>query len=141
MNEGQALTSYVGHSAPTVWSFEPLFTTVDASALSNAGKPTVVAQWGCWTTYHVSPSYDTLWHKLLTPGKGAAAAMGSTAPTESNAEIALGQLMMGKLTAPGATIGQAMVAAKHELAAQRPELRGVLKAYTLLGDPALVIKP
>ena len=77
MDEGPALTSYFGHSGLSVWSFESLFTTADAEELGNLGRPTVVTQWGCWNTYHVSPLSDTMGHKLLLSGdRGAAAAAG-----------------------------------------------------------------
>jgi hypothetical protein len=37
------------------------------------------------------------------------------------------------------SIGDALVEAKRELAAQNPGLRDVIVGWTLLGDPALVV--
>jgi hypothetical protein len=141
MNGGVALASYIGHSGPTLWSFQGLFTSGDAQALANAGKPMVVAQWGCWTTYYVTPSVNTLGHKLMLSGpQGAAAVLGATTLTKSSSEEKLGQLMMPLLTQPGMTLGDAMQAAKMQMAATQPELADVLLGWTLLGDPTLVVQ-
>ena len=73
MNSGVALTSYVGHSSSTRWTFAGLFNTVNAAALTNNGRPTAVIQWGCWNTYFVEPSSNSLGHALLLdPDRGAA---------------------------------------------------------------------
>jgi hypothetical protein len=141
MNNGTALVSYVGHSGPSQWSLHNLFSSTDAAGLTNAGKPTVVSQWGCWTTYFVDPSNNTLAHKFLLSGdRGAAAVMGATTLTFQSSEAKLGNLMMGRLTTPGMTIGEAMLAAKHDLAVQYPGLLDVLLGWTILGDPTLVIQ-
>ena len=60
IDQGAALTDFIGHSGLTVWTFSGLFNSRDVAALTNAGRPTVVTQWGCWNTYHVEPSYDGL---------------------------------------------------------------------------------
>lgn len=142
INEGVALTSFVGHSGPTNWTYAGLFSYMDAAALTNADRPTVVTQWGCWNTYYVDPLYQTLGHQFLLAGnRGAAAVLGSTTITMAFSEEALGELMTPYLTAPGVTIGQAMLNAKQELAQTQPYLLDVLLGWTLLGDPALVIQP
>ncbi len=56
VNAGMAVTAFVGHSGPTALTFDPLFTANHAAVLNNPERPTVVAQWGCWNTYHVLPS-------------------------------------------------------------------------------------
>ena len=40
---------------------------------------------------------------------------------------------------PGATLGQAVLEAKRELAAVHPEMVDVIIGWSLLGDPALVL--
>ena len=141
---GRALTSYVGHSGPTVWSFSGLLTAAEAAALDNPGRPTVVTQWGCWTTYHVSPQWETMGHRFLTPaGRGAAAVLGSTTLTTANGERALGERIFHYLGQPGMTLGRAIVSAKENLAAEGDpaDFREVLLGWTLLGDPTLVMTP
>ncbi len=142
INTGVALTSFVGHSGPMNWTYAGLFSYTDAASLTNADRPTVVTQWGCWNTYYVDPLYNTLGHQFLLAGnRGAAAVMGSTTITMAYSEEALGELMTPYLTAQGVSIGQAMLNAKQDLAQTQPYLLDVLLGWTILGDPALVIHP
>ena len=136
-----ALASFVGHSGPTVWTFDGLFSAGDAAGLDNEGRPTVVTQWGCWNTYYVSPASETLGHKLLLSGdRGAAAVLGASTITQSSSEELLGMRVVPRLVAPGTRIGDAIVAAKADLDAAQPGLVDVQLGWTLLGDPALVVE-
>jgi hypothetical protein len=142
VNEGVALTSFVGHSDDWEWTWLGLFDIYDAAALTNAGKPTVVTQWGCWNTWYVDPQYDTLGHVLMLSGdKGAAAVLGATTLSYDASEQKLGSLLTPRMTQPGVPIGIALQAAKEQLAASSPGARDVLLGWTLLGDPALVVQP
>lgn len=140
MNRGTALTSFVGHSSYDRWTFSGLFLSSDAAALTNAGRPTVVSQWGCWNTYFVSPTFNTMGHRLMLSGdRGAVVVMGASTLTGSSSEAVLGQHMMPLLVQPGMTIGEAMQQAKAEMAAVSKAQRDVLLGWTILGDPTLVI--
>ena len=99
LTNGVALASYIGHSGPTAWSFKGLFSASDAAGLAGHGRPSVVAQWGCWNTYHVAPAYDTMSHKLMLADNGgvAAAVMGAATLTDSAAEEQLGSLLLPRL--------------------------------------------
>ncbi|MCB0246622.1 MAG: hypothetical protein KDI12_24645, partial [Anaerolineae bacterium] len=142
INQGVALTGFFGHSGMTHWSFENLFTTADARALTNTDRPTVVTQWGCWNTYHVQPDYNTLGHTLLLSGdRGAAAVLGAATLTRASSDRALGQLVTPRLAQPGVSIGVAVQDAKATLATTQPDMADVLLGWTLLGDPALVVTP
>ncbi|MEM7349351.1 MAG: C25 family cysteine peptidase, partial [Acidobacteriota bacterium] len=140
LNEGPAVTSFMGHSGPTTWSFDGLFNATDATTLGNVGAPTVVAQWGCWTTYYVSPQNETLGHQLLLSGdRGAAAVLGATTLTEARSERALSLEVFARLFQPGRTLGDAVLQAKQALAAtESPAVLDVLLGWNLLGDPTLV---
>ena len=141
LEAGAALTHFIGHSGPTVWTFDGLFSAGDATALANAA-PTLVVQWGCWNTYHVEPRYDTLAHRFLLPGpQGAAAVVGAAALTETASDLAVGPKLMEHLRQPGATLGESLVAAKKEVAATGARLDDVFLGWTLLGDPATVLVP
>jgi len=142
LNEGVALTSYIGHSSYSIWTFSGLFRSADAATLTNAGRPTVVTQWGCWNTYFVSPAYNTLGHAFMVSGdRGAAAVLGASTLTEARSEELLGEQMMPRLTAPGATLGEAVLAAKQAMAVKHPHRADVLLGWTVLGDPALQVAP
>jgi hypothetical protein len=136
------VTVFVGHSDTDRWTYQGLFSSADAKALTNHGRPTVVMQWGCWNAYTVSPEYDSLGQVLLLSGtNGAAAVLGAATLSYDRSERALGDLLTPRMMKPGMTLGAALQAAKAELAATRPQMRDVLLGWTLLGDPALVIEP
>jgi hypothetical protein len=142
VNSGVALTTYVGHSSSGLWSFSGLFSAADAEALENAGKPTVVTQWGCWNTYFVSPAGDTMGHSLLLSGdQGAAAVAGAATLTKASNEKEFGKRLFSEGgLADGATpIGAAILKAKQSLAEDHPEWFDVILGYSLLGDPLLVV--
>jgi len=142
VNAGVALTCFIGHSGPTAWTFDGLFTSADAAALDNPGRPTVVMQWGCWNTYHVEPRINTLGHSLLLSGdRGAAAVMGSSTLFETSSAEPFSRLLVPRLSTPGLSIGEAVTAAKQELARSHPERVDALLGWTILGDPALVVEP
>jgi hypothetical protein len=142
IDEGVALTNFTGHSGPTAWTFSGLFNVGDVQALDNAGKPTAVVQWGCWNTYHVAASSNTLGHALMLSGdRGAALVLGATTLTQEESEMKLGGLVLPRLTTPGMPAGQAVMEAKQELARTDPGLDDVLLGWTLLGDPATVVQP
>ncbi len=140
--QGAALVNFVGHSGPSVWSFQGLFSTTDSAALSNTRAPTAVIQWGCWNTYHVAPEYDTLAHSLLLSGsQGAAAVVGSATLSQEISDRLLGPALLSRALQTGTRLGDAILEAKREVASGGGDLRDVIVGWTLLGDPALVINP
>ena len=142
MNRGTALVTFTGHSSPRKWSSSNLFDFQDAASLTNAGKPFVVVQWGCFNSYHVNPMYNNLTQGFLLSGdRGAAAMLGATTLASSTSEQLLGNLLTPRLTQPGMTLGQAVQMSKRELAQTHPDLLDVLLGWSLMGDPALVIEP
>jgi len=142
MNGGTALVTFTGHSGPDSWAMNDLFDTNDAANLTNAGKPFVVVQWGCWNNYYNDPEYTYLAQSFLLSGdRGAAAVLGATTLVNSSSEQLLGELLTPRMTAAGTTIGQAVQAAKSALAKTHPGLLDVQLGWSLMGDPALVIAP
>ncbi len=140
INVGASATTFVGHSAYTVWTFDGLFSASDVSLLDNAGRPTAVVQWGCWNTYHVVPSFNTMGHQwILTPNRGAALAMGSATFTEVHHSRQFGELLIPELLGSDATAGQAVTRAKQQLARTNPNARDMILGWTILGDPALMM--
>jgi hypothetical protein len=142
MNGGTALVTFTGHSDTSEWSFSDVFDINDAAGLTNAGKPFVVVQWGCWNTYVVDPVNNYLVQAFLFSGNnGAAAVLGASTLTDSESEALLGALLTPRMVTPGMLIGQALQDAKSELAQTHPELLDVLLGWSLIGDPALVVAP
>ena len=142
LNLGVALTNFVGHSGPTVWTFSNLFNANDALKLTNSASPTVVIQWGCWNTYHVQPGFNTMGHQfLLNSGGGAAAVLGSATLTEAASAEELSNRLAPLVALPGMTLGDALTAAKQRVGENAPEMLDVLLGWSLLGDPAIVVEP
>lgn len=140
INSGSSLTTYLGHSAHTVWSFSGLFQSSDVANLTNFGRPTAVAQWGCWNTYHVGPTYQTLGHRfMLTPNRGAALVMGSATFSHVHSGQLLGQRLIPMLADPNMSAGEALYRAQSDLAETHPFARDAILGWTILGDPAVVI--
>lgn len=146
INQGVALTAFVGHSAVNQWTFDGLFSAADAGMLSNAEAPTAVLQWGCFNTYFVYPYANTLGHKLMLNAKGGAAAvMGASTLSSASNATAMGMRMLdesvGGLIDGSTTVGEAMLRAKRDFAAAHPERLDMILGLQLLGDPLLMIDP
>ena len=133
------LVHFFGHSGPSTWTYPApgILSPSDifAGALSNA-TPNLLLQWGCWNSYHVLPSYNTMAHAWLLGPNGAQAVIGAAALTDAANNALLAQALARELRlAP--SIGEALQRAKRELAASRPSAIDVLLGVTLLGDPSL----
>jgi len=138
INQGVALTSFIGHSGPKDWSFSRMFRSSDAGLLSNIDKPTLVTQWGCWNTYFVSPTEDTLAHAfMLNANGGAASVLGASTLTKAAHEKGLAELVLSLLTHNQLTLGEAVTQAKAIYAQTNPDAVDVILGWTILGDPSL----
>lgn len=137
---GPALVSYLGHSDYDYWDFGPLFQNADVAGLPEGHEPFVVTQWGCWNSYFVATSIETLAHGLLlTPGKGAASLIGSSSLTSLGAHDAIGRRFFAALAQGPIALGDALVQAQRAAAQDAPGLLDDIQAMVLLGDPALVV--
>lgn len=140
INLGSSLTTFVGHSSYSVWTFDGLLSAADVANLDNSGRPTAVVQFGCWNTYHVIPSYNTMGHSfMLSEDRGAAVVVGSATWTSVESGQQLGDRLMPLLATGDMTVGQALTAAKQDLATVGGDRRDAILGWTILGDPALVI--
>jgi Peptidase family C25 len=146
INSNVALTSYMGHSATKSWG-SSLFSGTDAGNLQNT-SPTVVAQWGCWNTYYVSPSENSMAHELMLnsdPGLGAAVVLGASTLTVASHEKNLARELFKVLFESGKPIGQAVLEAKQAYVRtyannHLDDHLDVILGWQHLGDPALVIQ-
>jgi hypothetical protein len=68
------------------------------------------------------------------------AVLGAASLTEVESDRLLSSLLLPHLTSPGITIGEAMTAAKREVADRQPGAVDVLLGWTLLGDPTMVVE-
>lgn len=137
---GPGLVSFIGHSAPSQWTFDPILTSADVAALPASPVSPLVVQWGCWNTYFVSPTADTLSQALLlAPDRGAAAVFGAVGLSDGSSHEALGLELAARL-APGVRIGDAVRDAQRALGVREPGRLDVMLGTALLGDPALPVR-
>lgn len=142
INDGVGLANFYGHSGPTSLGVSGLFGTAEVGNLQNVGAPTIFAQWGCWNAYFVYPRYTTLGHRLmLNQGGGAATVIGAAALTDVGSANLMGHDALSRMTQPGATIGEALLAAKRALAEKDPHRLDIILGMMILGDPALKLQP
>ena len=142
INAGVALTSFTGHTDDWEWTWQGLFSILDAPSLTNTGMPTLIAQQGCWNNYYVNPTYDNMGDEMLNKRlQGAVGMFGATSLISDVDEQALGILLIPRLTQPGLTIGQAELQAKQALAASNPAAVDVFLGTFLEGDPAMMVTP
>ena len=138
INDGAGLTVYFGHSSTDQWGAQGLLTTADAAGMTNVDDPTVVVQFGCWNTYFSEPTLQSLGTALSTSAGGAAAVLGATTLTNSVHDAMFGPMMMNAFTS-ATTIGDAMTAAKHDLAGRTSAI-DITLGWTLLGDPTTPLR-
>jgi subtilisin-like proprotein convertase family protein len=140
LESGVSLTSFFGHSGPNSWSFERLFDTDDLMLLNNTNKPSLINQFGCWSTYHVMPQFNTMAHGFMElENKGAVSVMGASTLTDSSHESLLGNHLIHLLTQPNMPTGIAIQKAQSRVALSNPDYLDVILGWTLLGDPMLIL--
>ncbi len=142
LGAGATITSYLGHSGPREWGPAGFFASRDVAGLTNSDRPTALVQFGCWNTYYVQPSADTMAHEAMkSAGGGAAVVMGGATLTSAAADLLFARLASARLGSGGGTIGEAVLAAKHDLARANGDVAEIQIGWTMLGDPALPLPP
>jgi hypothetical protein len=136
---GPTIAQYFGHGGADTWADERLLTTESVAELDGIGPAPLVFTWTCqaqWYQYHLGPSVNEA--LLLLPDGGALATVGPSGISDPGMQSVLAQSVLTRL-GEGASLGEAIRAAKAEALAQSSDARGVVEGFTLLGDPALVL--
>ncbi len=145
MNAGQLLVHFIGHGGRYIWRTGPpdltrnhdLFTLDHVADLQNGDRMPMVLSMTCYSAPFDHPSADSIGERFLRePDKGAIAVFAASwrnTPIPQFSEAAVNELMV-----PGATIGEALMRAKHVLTNKHQ--RTLIETYNLLGDPAVVLK-
>ncbi|TVQ32230.1 MAG: hypothetical protein EA370_12535, partial [Wenzhouxiangella sp.] len=144
--EGEAQwLSYIGHSAPGLWGFEPLLRQSDLAGIDRTGPPAVVTQWGCWNNWFVSPTQDAILHGLMLGEQvKAATVLGSVSLAEDASHFALATRFYSLRAFGGLdgqsgsinTFGEALLEAQRDVMLNDPAHRGAAYSVVLFGDPA-----
>ena len=147
---GSDLINYLGHSSPNRWAAQNLLDTTQLGTVQRSGLPAIVAQWGCWNNYFVLPNQDTMSHALmLRSNQLAAAVIGSISLAEDASHLALGTRFFdliedGRIDDRSgvavSSLGEALQAAKADLATNAPEHLELNYSNTLFGDPAMRVR-
>lgn len=146
INAGRALTNFVGHASIERWAVDatiaPLLTGGQAeSLLTNGSVPTVIAQWGCWSSWFVSPSYNSMAHRfLLDVDGGAAAVIGAGSLVDTPQQDEYIRALFARLADGTTRIGDALDATRRDTALHNPQRRDLIYGISLLGDPTLRIR-
>jgi hypothetical protein len=137
LNTGTTLLSYYGHSAPSSWSREGLITAsqVNGGLFDSVEQSFATLQLGCWGTYFVEPTSNTVAHALLLRPKGAVLVLGATSLTESTSDLVLANGVLARIATE--SFGEALQHTQQQLGREQPGALDVILGGTLLGDPSL----
>ena len=138
LDTGRSLTTFSGHSSPTVWAFRGLLTASNVTELTNSGRPTIMVPLACETTYDISPNANVLGHQLLFGGdQGALAISGAVSLANlSHNELMATHVIQGLES--GLTLGEAVLAGRQALGTAYQELQD---NWLTQGDVAAGLQP
>lgn len=141
LRQGQALFNYVGHGGLDRLATEGLLLTSDVAGLGNAPRLPVMTALTCLISQFAYPSVTSLGEELVLRADGGAAALYGPTWLSHNAPAGeLGRHLLPRLAAAdGGRLGDRLLRGLADYAAAGGE-RETLRVYTLLGDPALVMK-
>lgn len=139
---GVGLVHYVGHGGADRFAAEALLSTATVPDLANGSRRPVVAALTCVVGRYELPNYETLGEALvMAEDGGAVAILSPTGLSSSGSANRLHQLFYEALFKPGPTVslGIALRDALQALA-EEAEPDWLLNTYSILGDPAVVVR-
>ncbi|MEA2604477.1 MAG: hypothetical protein QOF89_5469 [Acidobacteriota bacterium] len=141
LRQGQVLMNYVGHGGLDRLGSEGLLLTTDVAQLGNAPRLPVLTALTCLISQFAYPTVTSLGEELvLRSDGGAIAVFGPTWLSYNTPATALGGYLLPQLAAPGGgRLGDRLLRGLNAYAAAGGD-RKMLRLYTLLGDPAQVLK-
>ena len=137
--QGTRIVNYLGHGGVDVFASESLLSGGDMASLDNTGMSAAVSALSCVVGMFELPGWDSLSESLLGVVDGGAVTMWApTSPSYSGAAQVLNHFYFDALDAPGARVGDAVLAAVQQAAPGGASF--LLETYTLLGDPATRVR-
>jgi len=140
-NNGALILSYIGHGSIDTWAEGPLFSAENLGEIKNGERLPILITPTCLDGFFYHPQRDSLAEDLLFKSDGGIIA--GLVPTGLSIPDAQSQLMQELFhqlfSNPAPTLGQAILRAKQQVAADSPNMREVIDTFGLLGDPGLVI--
>ena len=137
LNSGKALVNYSGHGNVDVWTGASIFTSSDATALTNGNQLSFVVVMDCLNGYYQDPTLLSLSEALVkAPGGGAVAAFASSGLTLPDGQHEMSaQLYTLIYGAQPIALGDAIKIAKG--ATTDIDVR---RTWIFFGDPSLKIR-
>ncbi len=141
LNGGQLLVHFLGHGGRYIWRTGPpdldknhdLFTLEHLEQLEPTSRLPVVVSLTCFSAPFDHPNADSIGEKLLRlADRGAVAILAASWRNTPSARWSV--VLLDELTAPGTTVGEAVMRAKHQIRNQM-----FVETYNLLGDPAVPV--
>jgi hypothetical protein len=141
LNEGRGLVNYLGHGGMDRLADEGILTTADVAALGNSQTPVMTAL-SCVVNRHAIAGVDNLGEQLVIGTDAGVVAMWAPTGLSQNASaVDLNQALLKAVYDTGhPVLGDAIVASLRDYAPSS-QVRYMSKVYTLLGDPAVRIRP
>ncbi len=140
-DEGQLFVQFLGHGGRYIWQTgrrdlekgRDLFGLEHLDQLASTSRLPVVLSMACFSAPFDHPEADSIGEKLLRlDGRGA---IGIVAASSRNSpSVSWGLALFEELRRSGATVGEAVMRAKH-----RVGYRGFVEKYNLMGDPAVPV--
>lgn len=141
LREGVGLVNYVGHGSMNVWAQEKIFQLADIPRLNNASTLPLMVTMTCLVGYFHHPQASSMGEELLfKPDGGVVAALVPTSETLATDQRHLAEGFYSHLFGDAATVGEAIMLAKQDLPSERAIMQDLVETFTLLGDPALVVR-
>ncbi len=141
LRQGVGLVNYVGHGSMNVWAQEKIFQLADIERLDNATALPLLVTMTCLVGYFHHPLATSMGEELLfKPDGGVVAAFVPTSETLASDQRYLAEAFYRHLFSDAATVGEAIMLAKHDLPSERAIMQDLIETFTLLGDPALTVE-
>jgi hypothetical protein len=140
LNAGVGFFNYIGHGGVGQLAEEGLLTAVDAAALTNADRPTVMAALTCIAgRFEVPTMVSVAEAMVLNPNGGAVAAWAPSGLSYNVDAERLNRAFVDAAFGQDITLGQAV---REALATYAGEgfYRHLLLVYNVFGDPALSMR-
>jgi len=134
-DNNKRLIMYNGHSSVLGWTFNSLFTNIEAENLTNT-EPTVVIPMACYTTYYEHPGTVSLADQLLFNQTGGSVAVSGAATLSSLGDngVFAGSIL-DKMCDGQTTLAEAVYETKQE----NPALTNQVINWDLLGNGFVTI--
>ncbi|MBI5034139.1 MAG: hypothetical protein HZB51_26765 [Chloroflexi bacterium] len=140
-NAGAAVFVYIGHGSIDTWAEGPLFSAENLGDIKNGDRLPILITPTCLDGFFSHPQIDSLAEGLLFKNDGGIiAGLVPTGLSVTDTQSALMQELFKQMFGSSLpTLGEAIMRAKRQVAADTAEMREVIDTFGLLGDPGLTM--